>query len=115
MKTRVEAGVGQAGHQLARVAVVDADVGQAGLVDVAQRARDAVLERLGAQDQHVGAPRGLGGHVLAAAEADLQPDLGGVGHQRARIEGPAGGRSAGSRVSISAACRGLMVRDFRRP
>ena len=47
-------------------------------------AGDAVLERLGAQDQDVGVPAGLRGHVLAAAEADLQPDLARAGHQGAR-------------------------------
>ena len=114
----VQAGVRQARHQVARVAVVQAHVRQAPLVDVAQAPADAVQEGLGADDQHVRMPAGLGGHVLAAAEADLQPDL-----APRRASGPPG-RSGppgigqaigGSRVSISAACRGLIGRDFRRP
>jgi hypothetical protein len=84
---------------------VDPDVRQVGVVDVAERAGDAVLEGLGAQDHHVGVFRGLGGHVLAAAEADLQPGLGGAGHERAQVEIPAGGgcRAAGSPAAPPAA------------
>ena len=72
---------------VARVAVVDADVVQALLVHVPHGAGDTVLEGLGADHQDVGPAGGLGGHVLTAAEADLQPDLGRVWHERARVEG----------------------------
>ena len=84
----VEAGVGQARHQVARIAVMDPDIGQGLFVDVAHRAGDAVQERLGAEDQGVRMARGLGGHVLPAAEADLQPDLRRVRLEGPRIEGP---------------------------
>ena len=44
-----------------------------------------------------------------AAEVWLEIGFGALGSK-----GPAGGRRAGSRVSISAAWRGKMMRDFRR-
>jgi hypothetical protein len=81
-----QARIRQVGQQLARIALAQADVGQALFVDVAQGAGDAVDERLGAQDQHARMTRGLGGHVLAAAESYLQPDLDGVRRQRAWLD-----------------------------
>jgi hypothetical protein len=53
---------------------------------MAHGAGHAVDEGLGPDHQHVGTLAGLGGHVLAAAEADLQPDFLGLGHQVARLE-----------------------------
>ena len=60
-------------------------------------------------------PLGLGGHVLAAAEADLEPDLAGAGGQGRGSTGPSGMAIFGSRVSSSAAWRGLIGRALIRP
>ena len=82
----IEAGRRQARHEVARVAGVEAHVGQVKRIDVAKRAGHPVHERLGAEEEHVGPPRRLGRQVLAAAKADLQPDLPGAGRQRQGIE-----------------------------
>ena len=71
-------------HNVAKAA----EQGTALLVDVAQGRRDAVQEGLAADDQRVGPARGLGGHVLAPAEADLQPDLRRLGRQGLGVQRP---------------------------
>ena len=115
MKIRAEAGVGQPGDDVAGIALDNADVGEALLVDVAKRAGDAVQERLDADDQHVRPPRRLGRHVLAAAEADLQPGLGRSGMRARGSNGPSGTPSRGSSSSSSAAWRGFSARVLMRP
>jgi hypothetical protein len=96
--------IGDAREHLERIAMVDADIGDAGLRRVAmhmdQRLRDAVEERLAADEamigQHVGALR----HMLAAAEADLEM-------QRARLAEQALG---GDRAFVGTAICGSRYR-----
>jgi hypothetical protein len=71
----IHAGIGQARHQIADIAIVDADIGQPLVIHMAKRAGDAVHEGLGAQDQDVRMADGLGRHVLAATKPHLQPGL----------------------------------------
>src|SRR6185437_13649615 len=44
-------------------------------LDLAEQLGDAVLEDLAADDADVAMRRRLGGEMLAAAEADLEPDI----------------------------------------
>jgi hypothetical protein len=62
--------------------------------------------------------RGLPGEVLAAAEADLQPDVLDVAEQACgswSAPVPGSTRKVGSRLSISPAWRALSAGPWRRP
>ncbi len=80
---------------------------------------DAVLERLAADEADVGMVPGLPDQMLAAAEADLQPDLAhGLREERGQIgQGVAspGIATRGSKSSHSAFWRALGARARRRP
>ncbi len=64
----------QRGEEEAGVFGEDADVGEVALSDRRGQAGDAVLEDLAADKSDLGMRLGLGGEVLAAAEANLQPN-----------------------------------------
>ena len=68
----------------------DADIAEAAPRDLAEQPGDAVLEHLAADKADLGMPLGLFGEVLAAAEADLEPDRAtGIREQRGGSSGPA--------------------------
>ena len=75
------------------VALQDADVREIAIDDMAKQARDAVQERLDADEAGVGICRRLPRQMLAAAKTDLEPKirLGRV-EQRPGIERPIPGR-----------------------
>src|SRR6516162_8711842 len=64
----------EGGEQQARVVEEEANVGEAALLDFGEQLGDAVLEHLAADEAQPRMRRGLGGQVLAGAEADLEPD-----------------------------------------
>ena len=65
-------GLRQAVDDLARVAGVNADIGQLALVDLGEKFGDAVDKGLTADKAGFWSPRGLRGEMLAAAEADFE-------------------------------------------
>jgi len=71
----IHAGLGQQAQERPAVVGVDPDIGQAFGVDGAQHLDDAVLERLAADQADIGVMSRLPDQVLAAAEANLQPDF----------------------------------------
>ena len=62
-------------EQRARVFRQDADIALPTGVDVLQQVRDTVQERLAADHADFGIGRRVGGQMLAAAEADLDPQV----------------------------------------
>ena len=68
-----------------------ADVGEVLVADVAERGRDAVDERLGADEAVVGKQVGAGGEMLARAEADLEVQGAVVAEQALRSDFAVGG------------------------
>ena len=64
--------VGNALKHVQRIAAPQADVGEMLVADVAERRRDAVEERLGADEAVIGEHVGAVGEMLARAEADLE-------------------------------------------
>ena len=79
--------LGQPVDQQPGVVAEHADVGEAVALDVAEQLDDAVHERLAADQADVGVAARLPGEVLAAAEADLQPNRAHLaGEQRRRRE-----------------------------
>ena len=64
--------VGHALQHLERIAAPQADIGEMLVADMAERGRDAVEERLGADEAVVGQHVGAVGEMLARAEADLE-------------------------------------------
>ena len=67
-----QARVGQPLEHVERVAHVEADIGEMPVADMAERAGDAVEERLGADEAVIGQQVGAIGEMLAGAEADLE-------------------------------------------
>ena len=65
---------------------MQADVVQTGILHVPQGARHPVEKRLCAEEENVRPRRGAPRQMFAPAESYLQPHLGGVGHERARLE-----------------------------
>lgn len=84
----IDRGVRQGVHHVARIVGVDADILQIAVLDMAQGRGHAVQEGFATDHQGVGPPRRLGRHMLAAAETDLQPDLGRLGHHRPGVQRP---------------------------
>ena len=80
-----DAGIAEVGDEFARIAIMHANVGNALLVNVAEQLGDAVNVGLAADEADVRMGRGLPGKVLAAAEADLQPDILDVAEQALRL------------------------------
>ena len=66
---------GQGREQQPRVIGEQPDIAEAAPRHLAERAHDAVLEHLAADKPDLRVPLGLGGKVLAGAEADLEPHL----------------------------------------
>jgi hypothetical protein len=64
----------EGGEEGAGVLREDADVGEVAVGDRGCQAGDAVLEDLAADKPDLRVRLGLGGEMLAAAEADLEPD-----------------------------------------
>lgn len=71
----IHAGLGQQAQERPAVVGVYSDIGQAFGVDGVQHLDDAILERLAADQADITVMSGLPDQMLAAAEADLQPDL----------------------------------------
>ena len=71
----IHAGLGQQAQERPAVIGVYPDIGQAFGVDGVQHLDDAVLEWLAADQADFAVMSGLPDQVLAAAEADLQPDF----------------------------------------
>ena len=107
--------VGQPLQHVERVAHVQADIGQPPVADMAERAGDAVEERLDADEAVIGQQIGAIGEMLAGAEADLEMERAIVAEQAAgRRSAPRPARSsAGSSVSTSAACPARSGRPLR--
>ncbi len=82
----VHRGVRQGGQELASIAGMDADVARAEALDVAQGAGHAIDEGLGPQHQRLRMRLGLGRHVLAPAEPQLDPDVRRFRHEPPRLE-----------------------------
>ena len=66
---------GRVGSRSVDVLVPDADIVEPLVLDRGQKLRHAVHERLAADEVDVGVGARLGGQMLAAAEADLEPGL----------------------------------------
>ena len=64
--------VGHALQHLERIAAPQADIGEMLVADMGERGRDAVEERLGADEAMIGKHVGAVGEMLARAEADLE-------------------------------------------
>ena len=75
MKTRDSAASGVASISASRVARPQPHVADAAALDRRQRLGDAVDERLAADEADVGMGERLGDEMLAAAEADFEPQL----------------------------------------
>ncbi len=89
MKARAMLAGVSAGDERARVVGEDADVGKLAPLDVADELGDAVLEHFGADHADRRMRRRLRRQVLAAAEAELEPNgADGPREERARIERP---------------------------
>ena len=81
------------------------DIGKALVADMAERGRDAVEERLAANEAMIGKQVGAKGEMLARAEADLEMQRAVVAEQALRGDFALGRTEiAGSRVSTSSAC-----------
>ena len=74
------------------VAVMDADGGELGRLDLAEQARHAIDERLAADEANVRMMLRLPKEMLARAEADLEPN---VGNGLREQSGERGGRRLG--------------------
>jgi hypothetical protein len=84
--------------------------------DVHQRLRDAVDERLAADEAVIGQHVGARGEMLAAAEADLEVQR--AGHAEQALGGDrasSGTAICGSSVSTSACCPARRDLPFERP
>ena len=111
---------GQRREQQPRVIGEQADIAEAAPRHLAEPRDDAVLEHLAADKPDLGVPLGLGGKVLAGAEADLEPDCAaGFGKKGGGSTAPTvAGRSTascGSRSSWSRRWPGRSGRARRRP
>ena len=71
-----QSAIGHAAQHFERVAMVDADIGEAAVAHMHQRLRDPVQEGLGADQAVIGEQIGAFGEVLAPAEADLEMQCG---------------------------------------
>ncbi len=60
-------------HQNARVSMIEADIAQILSFDEGQRLGDSVQKDLGSEIAGLRTGEGLGGEVLPAAKADLEP------------------------------------------
>lgn len=77
----------------ARIVGVDSNVVEAERLDTGQQLGNAVQERLATDDADIRVGGGLGGQMLAAAEADFEPERPlRRGEQAVRVEPPARGR-----------------------
>ena len=76
--------VGHALEHFERIAAPQPDIGEMLVADVAERGRDAVEERLGADEAVVGQHVGALGEMLAGAEADLEMERAVVAEQALR-------------------------------
>jgi len=70
-----DAAIAERRHELPRVAIVNPDIVEAPLFDGGEKLGDAVDIGLAADEADARVGRGLPGEVLAAAEADLEPDI----------------------------------------
>ena len=109
----------QPGQHVGGVAVVQADVGEAAVVDRSERLRHAVDERLDPDEAGPRVALRLRHQMLAAAEAAFERARRRRRSNSARRSAGAGASrssaSFGSSVSNSAACRGLSACPLRRP
>ena len=72
-----KAGLRERGQQEPCVIDKDADIAELPALHLRQELDHAVLEHLGAEESHIRMRRRVLGQVLAGAEADLEPELGG--------------------------------------
>ena len=88
-----DGGLGQRRDKLPRVVVENADIGEVVFFNSAQQAGDAVDEGLAADKTDAGMCLGQFGQMFAAAETDLEPDVGnGIGKGRRQVQAAAFGR-----------------------
>ena len=97
--------------------MVQADVGEMLVADMAERRGDAVEEGLGADEAVIGQQIGAESEMLAGAEADLEMERAIVAEQGAanRADRPRRTLSAGNSSSISAAWPRRNGRPLERP
>ena len=86
-----QAPVGHALEHVERVAAPQADIGEMLVADMAERGRDSVEERLGADEAMVGQHVGALGEMLAAAEADLEMERAVFAEQGSAVISPSAG------------------------
>ena len=70
--------------------MLEADIGEVPIADMAQRRRDAVEEGLGADEAMIGQQIGAISEMLAAAEADLEMERARIAEQRWAVDRPFG-------------------------